>query len=252
MFERYIMRLVPIEKIPLVEEGDDIGELILDSIESQNLKVEDRDVFVIAQSIVSKSEGNIVDLEDITPSKRAKEISKKIDHSPSEVEVILRETKEEIRSNHVFISETKHGFICANAGVDASNIEKGKVTILPDSPDESARKIKEKIDKKTNSNVAVIISDSWGRPFRLGAVGFAIGIAGMKSLVDLRGKQDAYGRELETTMISPPDSIASAASLKMGEADKKVPVVIVKDAPYEKGKGNTSELLRSEEEDLFR
>lgn len=246
------MKFLPVKEMPLVEEGDDIGELILDSLERQNIMVEDGDIFVIAQSIISKAEGNVIDLEGIRPSEKAKEISKKIDHSPREVEVILQETEQEIRSDHVFISETKHGFVCANAGVDASNVEEGKVTILPDDPDASAKRIKEKIDKKTKSKVSIIISDSWGRPFRLGAIGFAIGIAGIKPLVDLRGQQDAYGRKLETTIISPPDSLAAAASLEMGEADKEIPVVLIKDAPYEKGEGHISELLRPIEEDMFR
>lgn len=246
------MRLIPLKEIPLVEEGDDLGELILDSIEQQNITIEDEDIFVIAQSIVSKSEGNVIDLEGITPSERAEKLSKKIDQDPRQVEIILRETEEEIRSDHVFISKTKQGFICANAGVDASNVEEGKITTLPDDPDASAKRIKKEIDEKTDSRVSVIISDSWGRPFRLGALGFAVGIADIKPLIDLRGRLDAYGNELETTIISPPDSLAAAASLEMGEADEEAPVILIKDAPYEQGKGSISELLRSKEEDLFR
>ncbi len=123
---------------------------------------------------------------------------------------------------------------------------------MPEDPDERARRIKEKIDRETGSKVSVIISDSWGRPFRLGAVGFAIGVAGIKPLIDLKGQPDAYGRKLKTTMISPVDSLAAAGSLEMGEADEETPVVLVKDADYSAGEGNISELLRSEEEDLFR
>ncbi|KXB05369.1 hypothetical protein AKJ49_00945 [candidate division MSBL1 archaeon SCGC-AAA382A03] len=242
----------PLEKIPLVKRGDDLSKLILKSAKKQNIEINDNDILVIAQSIVSKSENNIINLNQVKPSEKALEISKKINKDSKIVEVILQQTEEIIRLEHVLISKTRHGFICANAGVDSSNIESNFVTVLPENPDASARAIRRGIQKKTDSNIAVIISDSWGRPFRLGAVGFAIGVAGIKSTIDLQGREDAYGNKLETTMISPPDSIAAAASLVMGESDERVPAVLVKNAPYEPGEGSIQELLRKEDEDLFR
>lgn len=246
------MRILPLKEIPFVEEGDDLPELILQSAEFQGVPVEDEDVFVIAQTVVSKSEGNVIKLDNIEPSERARELSSKMEEPPSKMEVILRETEEILRMDHVLIALTKHGFVCANAGVDASNVEAGYVTVLPEKPDKSAERIRERIEEATDAKVAVIISDSWGRPFRLGAVGFAIGLAGMKALNCLKGKKDAYGNELKTTVTAPPDSIAAAGSLVMGESDEKTPGVIIKDVPFELGEGSADELLRPPESDLFR
>ncbi len=246
------MRIIPFKKMPLIDEGDDIGELILQSAEEQEVEIEDKDVIVIAQTIVSKAEGEILNLDDIEPSKEAIEISKKINQNPKIVEVILEETNEKIKMGESLIVETNHGFICANAGVDTSNVEKGKVTVLPKKPDESAGRIKRKIEKETKSEISVIISDSQGRPFRLGAIGFAVGLAGIKPINDLRGQQDAYDKRLENTKTAPPDALAAAASLKMGEKDEKIPSVLIKNAPYEMGKGKTSNITRDKENDLFR
>lgn len=246
------MEILPLTEIPFVKEGDDLSELILESADAQKISIEEGDIIVIAQTVVSKAEGKVVDLRNIEASERAKDLSKRIDEDPRKVEVILQETNEVIRVDHVLIAETKHGFICANAGVDSSNVRSDLVTILPEDPDRSAREIKEKIEKSIGKEVAVIISDSWGRPFRFGAVGFAVGIAGIDPLQYLKGKKDAYGNKLKTTMIAPPDSIAAAASLVMGEANEEIPVVFVKDAPYKTGEGSVHELIRPEERDLFR
>lgn len=246
------MEIIPVEGLPLVERGDDLGELILSAIRERGISIEDRDIIVVAQSVVSKSEGNIVELEDITPSSRAEEISERTDKDPRIVELVLQQSEEIIRLDRVIISETKHGFICANAGVDASNAGPGRAIILPDDPDESARNLRGEVMKETGREIAVIISDSWGRPFRFGALGFAVGIAGIEPLEDLRGREDVYGEELESTIIAPPDSLAAAASLVMGESDERIPVVLIKDAPYETGDSPLSEMLRPQEEDLFR
>lgn len=246
------MKTIPLTGFPLVSSGDDIGELLLESLEKQEIKLEDGDVVVIAQSIISKAEGNVVDLSSVEPSSRAREMAKEIDEDPRKVEVVLDQTDEIVRLGHVLITRTKHGFVCANAGVDGSNVETGNVTVLPEDPDGSAREIREKVKKGTGKDIAVIISDSWGRPFRLGSVGFAIGVSGIKPLEDLRGRRDAYGSQLETTTIAPPDSIAATASLEMGEADEEVPAMVVKNASYRLGEGSISELIRSREEDLFR
>ena len=165
----------------------------------QDIKLEKGDVVVVAQSVVSKSEGNVVELSSVSPNPRAEEIAENLEVDPRKIQVILDETEEIIRLEHVLISETKHGFICANAGVDGSNVGTGKVTTLPDQPDKSAKRISQRLEKEFGKKIGVIISDSWGRPFRLGAVGFAIGIAGLKPLINLKGKKDAYGRELTST-----------------------------------------------------
>lgn len=246
------MEIFPLSKIPLVKAGDEIGELLLESCERQHIDVEDGDVIVVAQSIVSKAEGNVVDLKSIEPSSRSEKIAEEIDEDPRKVEVILDQTEEIVRAEHVLISRTPHGFVCADAGVDGSNVGGEKVTKLPDDPDASAKKIRRRVKEKTGKEVAVIISDSWGRPFRLGAVGFAIGISGMKPLKDLRGRKDIYGIPLRTTIIAPPDALAAVASLEMGEADEKVPAVVIRDASFESGEGSIYELIRSEEKDLFR
>ncbi len=246
------MEIIPIKGLPLIEEGDDLAEQILEAVREQGIGIEDHDVIVIAQSIVSKSEGNIVELEKVDPSPRAEEIGEKTNKDPRIVELILQETEEIIRMNEVIISETRHGFICANAGVDSSNAGPGKAIVLPDDPDESASELRRKLVKETGKKIAVIISDSWGRPFRFGAVGFAVGVAGIEPLEDLRGKEDAYGEELETTIIAPPDSLAAAASLQMGESNERIPAVLIKGAPYSSGDAPTSEMLRPPEEDLFR
>lgn len=246
------METFPLSEVPLVEAGDDIGELLVKSCETEGIALGDGDVIVVSQSIVSKAEGNVVDLTSIEPSSRSEEIADEIDKDPRKVEVILDQTEEIVRLEHVLISRTRHGFVCANAGVDGSNVEGAKVTKLPENPDASAGEIRERIKEKTGKEVAVIISDSWGRPFRLGAVGFAVGVSGMKPLKDLRGREDVYGVPLETTIIAPADSLAALASLEMGEADESVPAVLIKGAPFEPGEGRISEIIRSKEKDLFR
>lgn len=246
------MKVIRLKNIPLVSPGDDLGELLLDAGRWQEINFEDGDVVVVAQSVVSKSEGNIVDLRNVEPGNRAKNLARRIGKDPREVEIILQQTKEVVRSNRVFISRTKHGFICANAGVDGSNVGPNKVTILPTDPDASARKIMEKIKRDSGAKVAVIVSDSQGRPFRLGAVGVAIGTAGLVPLQDLRGKMDAYGKKLTSTEVATADSLAATAVLVMGESDERTPAVLIKDAPYLAGEGSAKDLLRPREEDLFR
>lgn len=246
------MRVIPLRNIPMIKEGDDLPDIILDTMRDQQISIDDGDVLVIAQSIVSKAEGNIFELNDMNPSERAMEIGEKIDQDPRVVELVLRETREIIRLDRVLISETKHGFICANAGVDASNAGPGRATVLPDNPGRSATAIRNRIEEETDADIAVIISDSWGRPFRFGAVGFAVGISGIEPLKDLRGSEDAYGEELKSTIIAPPDPLAAIGSLQMGEANERTPIVIIKNSPYESGGGSISDLVRPPEEDLFR
>jgi len=236
----------------LVKRGDDIGELIVHAAEKNGPRVEDGDVVVVAQSIVSKVEGDVVDLRAVRPGLLAQRLAERLDKDPREVEVILEQSKEIVRLGHVIISRTKHGFVCANAGVDHSNVEPEHVTLLPDDPDASAERIRGAIKRVAGVDVAVIVSDTQGRPFRLGVIGVALGVAGMSSLLDLRGRRDLYGKELKVTITSPADALAAAAVAIMGEADEGTPVVIIKGAIYKRGHGNARELVMPPERDLFR
>jgi coenzyme F420-0:L-glutamate ligase/coenzyme F420-1:gamma-L-glutamate ligase len=237
--------------MPRVKKGDDLGELIVRAVQEQNFPLEENDVVVVAQTIVSKAEGNVIDLREVKPGELAGRIASQLGKDPREVEVILQQSIEIVRLRHVLIARTKHGFVCANAGVDHSNVDLEHVTILPDDPDASAAKIREVIRRKLGVDVAVILSDTQGRAFRRGCVGVAVGVAGMNPLQDLRGKHDLYGKELKTTITSPADALASAAVSVMGEANEGTPVVVVKGATYGQGNGKARELVMPPERDLF-
>ncbi|MEM2251073.1 MAG: coenzyme F420-0:L-glutamate ligase [Candidatus Hadarchaeales archaeon] len=246
------MEFLPLRNFPIVKPGDNLPKLIVETVEKNNVSLEEGDIIVVCQSIVSKSEGRIVNLKKVKPSRLSVALAKKLGKDPREVEVILSESSEIIKIAHVIISRTKHGFVCANAGVDRSNAPPNCVTLLPENPDESAKKIRDFIRKKLGVNVGVIITDTQGRTFRLGCVGVAIGVAGVKVLDDLRGKKDIYGKKLVSTITSPADAIAAAAVLMMGEADEKTPVVIVRNAPQSVfGESKCIELVRPKEKDLF-
>ncbi len=246
------MQLIAVKGLPIIKRGDDLGELIARAVGEQGLRVEGGDVVVVTQSAASKAEGSVVDLRKVKPRQRAKEIAAKLGKDPRLVEVILQQSSEIVRLGHVIISRTKHGFVCANAGVDRTNINHDHVTILPDDPDASAARIRKTIKEKLGADVAVIVTDTHGRPFRRGCIGVAVGVAGMKPLLDLRGREDLFGKKLRVTIVSPADSIAAAAVSVMGEADEGTPVVLVKGAHYERGKGTARELVRRPERDLFR
>jgi len=246
------VHFIPIKGLPIVKRGDDLGELILQAAKKQGLDIEQGDVVVVAQSVVSKAEGNVVDLREVKPRKLASEIAARLEKDPREVEVILQQSSEIVRLAHVIISRTHHGFVCANAGVDHSNAGPEQVTTLPDDPDASAARIRGVVRRRLEVDVAVIVTDTQGRPFRRGCVGVALGVAGMNPLLDLRGKRDLYGKELRVTITSPADALAAAAVAVMGEANEGTPVVLVKGAMYEQGDGTVRELIRSPERDLFR
>lgn len=246
------MQLIALKGLPLVKKGDEVGKLIVDAAQKQGLRLEDGDVIVVAQTIISKAEGNVVDLRGVKPSKKAEQIAARLDKDSREVEVILQQSSEIVRLGHVIISRTKHGFVCANAGVDHTNVDPKHVTILPDDPDASAAGIRDFIKSKLGTKVSVIISDTQGRAFRMGCVGVAVGVAGMNPLLDLRGKRDLHDRELRVTITSPADALAAAAVSVMGEANEGTPVVVVKGAIYEREDGNARELVMPLERDLFR
>ena len=251
------IRVIGIENIPLVDEGDDVAALILNAVSEDSIEFENGDILVIAETIISKAEGNKILLESVEPSLKAVEIAEKTGKEPALVEAIILESDEIIAVGPDFIiSETKHGFICANAGIDESNVEKGIATPIPENPDKSAEFIRKKIEKAVNKEIVVIISDTQGRAFREGAIGTAVGISGMDPLWDRKGEKDLYGRELQTTSIAVADELASTASILMGQADEGIPVVLIKGVNYvSKLKNNNAtskDLIRPKKYDIFR
>ena len=249
-----MLSIIPVKGIPDVGSGDNLGELIVSKLKDQGETFQDGDVAVISQKVVSKSEGRVINLSKVTPSLFATLVAKEAGKDPRQVEVILRESKKIVRmkAGHL-ITETRHGFVCANAGVDGSNVAKGKelVSLLPLDPDASADRIGKSIKKLTGKNVPVIITDTFGRAWRMGQVNFAIGVSGMKPIHDYKGTRDVYHHILRVTEIAVADELASAGELVMNKADK-VPVALVRGYKFRRGKGSGKELLRPEEMDLFR
>jgi len=251
------VRMIGLNNIPLIKENDNISKLILDSLEESSIDIDDGDVLVIAETIISKAEGTKIDLKSIKPSYKALEIAEKTGKDPKLVESIIRESNEILKVGPDFvICETKHGFVCANAGIDESNVEIGQVTPIPRDPDKSAEIIRKEIFESTGKQLVVIISDTQGRPFREGAVGVAIGISGMNPLWDRKGETDLYGRKLQTTNIAVADELAASASIVMGQADEGIPAVLIKGLNYTKKLISTSKtaksLIRPKKYDVFR
>jgi coenzyme F420-0:L-glutamate ligase/coenzyme F420-1:gamma-L-glutamate ligase len=247
------LELIGLEGIGEICAGDSVGQLICDACLRQSIELADRDVLVIAQKIISKAEGRMVRLDTVTPSARARELARELDKEPELVEVILGESRKVIRTGgRALIVETRHGFVCANAGVDQSNVGLRQVALLPEDPDKSAREIRREIARGTGKKLAVIISDSFGRAWRLGTVDVAIGVAGMSAIKDERGLDDRYGYRLKAAVAAIADEFAAAAELVMGKRDD-VPVVIVRGYDIKiKEDGSAQELLRPQAEDLFR
>jgi coenzyme F420-0:L-glutamate ligase/coenzyme F420-1:gamma-L-glutamate ligase len=251
------VKLIGIKKIPLIEEGDNLAEIIVNAADSEGIKICNEDILVIAETAVAKSEGSVINLNSLKPSKLAVEISDQTGKNQNLVEFIINESVEIIKVGPDFIiSETKHGFVCANAGIDESNVENGLATPIPVNPDKSADKIRKEIENTTGKQVAVIISDTQGRAFREGAVGVAVGISGIESLWNRQGEIDLYGRELQTTNIAVADELASAASIVMGQADEGIPLVIIRGVNYFKKLrnkyANINPLIRPKKYDVFR
>jgi coenzyme F420-0:L-glutamate ligase/coenzyme F420-1:gamma-L-glutamate ligase len=243
-----VISLLPVEGLPEVREGDDLGALVVERV-----RLEAGDVVVVTQKAVSKAEGRVVSLADVEPSPRARELAG-AESDPRETEVILREAARIVRSrNSLVIAETRQGFVCASAGVDHSNVPAaGTVVLLPLDPDESARRIRRSILERTETNVGVVVTDSFGRPFRLGTTDVAIGAAGITALADLRGMLDRAGTPLRSTQVAVADEIAAAANLvRVGKADG-LPVVVVRGLRHARGDGSAAELLMPRERDLFR
>ena len=253
MLVSLLITIVGLENMPNIKEGDDLAKIIVESAGKQNFKLQDRDVVVVTQKIVSKAEGRVVELDSVKPSKLALRVARRAGKDPRHIETILRETVEilKMRDAHLIV-ETKHGFVCANAGVDRSNVVGGnQAALLPLDPDRSARLIRDGIKALAGVDVAVIVSDTFGRPWRVGQTNVAIGIAGMKPIRDYRGQKDMFGYMLRVSLVAVADELASAAELVMNKFDR-VPVAVVRGYSYIEGEGTVREILRPKELDLFR
>ncbi len=239
-------------KLPMIKEGDDLAQIILSVLENIDLALEDDDIVLVTEKIVSKSQGRLVDLETVVPTVEAKKLADATEKDPRIVELILQESREIVLTGPNFIiTETLDGFVCANAGIDSSNVVEGKVKLLPLDPDRAAEDIRRKIEKTLGKHIGVVISDSFGRPFRLGSVGVAIGASGLTTLWDRRGETDLYGRTLESTRVAVADCIASAVNLVTGDGSEGIPVAVIKGLKFT-GTGRALDLIREKEEDKFR
>ena len=250
--------LTPLTGLPIIKPGDDLADLIADVIKHAEMNLADGDILVIAQKIISKSEDRFVNLNDISPSERALELAQHVDKDARLIELVIEESKSILRyRSGTIIVEHRLGFVCANAGIDHSNVRKDNdsddwVLLLPENPDRSADGIRRSLEKWSNKRIGVMVIDSHGRAWRLGTVGVAIGLSGIPGIEDLRGDADMFGRTLRVTQVGVADELAAAASLMMGQAAEGTPVVHVRGFPYPLREGSLQELLRPEEEDLFR
>jgi coenzyme F420-0:L-glutamate ligase / coenzyme F420-1:gamma-L-glutamate ligase len=248
------IRILGVDGIPEASAGDDPAQLVLDGLKHSGIEVADGDVLVVTHKLVSKAEDRLIDLRGVTPSVFAERLAKRYEKDPRQVEIVLQESTRIVKMDRgVIIAETPHGFICANAGVDASNApESSYVVLLPVDPDHTARKIREAVQTATGTRIAVIITDSFGRPWRAGIINIAIGVAGMSPFTDYRGEYDEHGYELRATVIAAADEIASAAELVMGKLDRR-PVAIVRGYDYlHSDEATGRELVMDPAKDLFR
>ena len=241
------IQIIPVKIQKDIVPNDNLVDLVLESTQ-----IKDGDILVFSQKIVSKSEGRILSLSSVNPSLLANGISSSYNKDPRLVELILSESKRIVRmENGIIIVETNHGFVCANAGIDESNVQDGYATLLPEDPDRSANLLKEKIEQKTGKNIAVIISDTFGRPFRLGQTDVAIGVAGIEPILDYSGKPDTFAKIMQVTAIAIVDEICSATELVMGKVEK-CPVALVRNYKFNFSDAKIQNLLRPKHEDLFR
>lgn len=249
------LSLLALGGVPMVEQGADLAELILLALDRAGLRLDDGDIVAIAQKVVSKAEGRLIDLDTVTPSSRARELAITADKDPRLIELILAESQDVLRIRKgAIIVRHNIGLVLANAGIDQSNVDHDGRTLallLPADPDASAERIREILRARSGADVAVVIIDSLGRAWRTGTIGTAIGVAGMPGMIDLRGRPDLHGRKLETSELGFADEVAAAASLVMGQADEGRPVVLVRGAGYDRREGKAAELIRPKHMDLF-
>ena len=253
------LTLTPLKNIPLIRQSDNLADIVVNALQENSIKLENDDILVFAQKIISKAEGRAVNLATVIPSQPAIELAGQTDKDARIVELILQESNEVLRTRPgAIIVEHKLGFVCANAGIDHSNVagvgdsNEEWVLLLPTEPDRSAEKMRSEIESKTGKRIGILIIDSHGRAWRNGTVGTAIGLAGLPGLQDLRGNQDLFGFELRITQVGVADELAAASSLVMGQAAEGTPIVHVRGFPYQLRKGSLIELIRPKEQDLFR
>jgi coenzyme F420-0:L-glutamate ligase/coenzyme F420-1:gamma-L-glutamate ligase len=251
------LEVIALTGLPLIKAGDDLVEMIASSLKQNGVEPRAKDVLVVAQKIVSKAEGRMVDLATIKPSARAIALATEVDKDPRLVEVILSESVRVVRAHrNVLIVEHRLGFIMANAGVDQSNVGPAdgaqRALLLPEHPDRSAAALRRGLAAATGIDLAVVINDSFGRAWRQGTAGVAIGAAGLPALIDLRGRPDLFGRKLEVSVSGFADEIAAAASLVMGQADEAAPVVVIRGLRWSAPESTAASLIRPSNEDLFR
>lgn len=249
-----MIEVIGVRDLPIIKEGNDLAEMIYEAAKKQETPIRDGDIIVITHIVVSRAEGNVVNLDNVVPSDFAKAFAQQFDKDPALIEVILRESRGIVRmGDGKLITETKQGFVCANSGVDQSNVPgERNVALLPNNPDRSAREIRRKIRRLTGKDVAVIISDTHGRPFRKGEINVAIGAAGINSIRDRRREKDLFGYVLRVKKTAVADELSSAAELVIGQADEGIPVAIIRGYPYPKSeRAKATDLIRPKEKDLF-
>ncbi len=246
--------MIPVTGLPLITTGDNLGEMIVHATEKQGTPVQSGDIVVVTHVVVSKSEGNVINLDTIKPSQKALELADQTNKDPALVEVILREAKDIVRVGpNSIITETYSGTISANSGVDQSNVEGERNAVpLPQKPNISAASIRGEIRKISGKDVAVIVSDTHGRPFRMGEINVAVGVAGFKPIRDRRGEKDLFGYMLRVKQTAVADELASAAELVIGQADEGIPVAIIRGYHYIPTEDAPGPLIRPKEKDLFR
>lgn len=246
------IRIFPVSGMPEVKAGDDVARIITEAIRKQGWNIQEGDVAVVAQKIISKAEGRIVSLAEVKPSVRASEWAAKHQKDARLIEVVLREAASIVKMERgLIVTRTRHGFVCANSGVDCSNTSAGTATLLPEDPDASARTLRQRLGTEFGVNVAVIISDSFGRPWREGLTNVALGVAGISPLLDYRGVRDGSGNMLQMTVMARADELASAAELVMGKTEQ-IPVAVIRGLSGQSTSGSGRDLIRPADKDLFR
>ncbi|MGC1415406.1 MAG: coenzyme F420-0:L-glutamate ligase [Candidatus Acidiferrum sp.] len=244
--------LFVIPGLPEIRKGQNLAKLIAQAARREKIGLAEGDILVVAQKIVSKAEGRVVRLSTVRPSQEARALAKKLSNDPRLIEVVLGESRRIVRSERVLIVETHHGFVCANAGVDHSNVAGHDiVTLLPKRPDRSARRLAAALRKETGKRLAVIISDTFGRPWRLGLINVAIGASGGPTLLDLRGARDRHGKLLRATVLAVADELAAAAGLLMGKS-AGTPIVVIRGYRYRSVEAPAARIIRPAKDDLFR